>query len=270
ADLEAANPRLLEAKKNRSRVEYYFTCSPTLPLYILQQHPELDLITYLDADLFFFADPKPLFDELAGHSVAITAHRYAPLLRKRVRFGKYNVGWLSFRRDANALACLEWWRDRCLEWCYDRLEADRYADQKYLDRWPELFQGVHVLEHKGANVGAWNIANYRVTARDGNVWMDEQPLIFFHFQGVKQLLPSVYDSALGISGVRASRVIRRAIFQPYLNTLQRVTPPDAVKGSVRKAELRFGTITRAFRWTAKVIIGIIMGQYLILYRNRVL
>src|SRR5437868_4462324 len=35
AELETWEPRLLEARVNRSRVEYYWTCTPTLLAYVL-------------------------------------------------------------------------------------------------------------------------------------------------------------------------------------------------------------------------------------------
>jgi hypothetical protein len=34
-DLERNDDLLLRAKQNRSQVEYYFTCTPSLPLYVL-------------------------------------------------------------------------------------------------------------------------------------------------------------------------------------------------------------------------------------------
>ena len=63
-DFEDGDEELLQAKGNRSRIEYYFTCTPTLPLYILRNCSEVDVITYLDADLFFFSDPSPIYEEL--------------------------------------------------------------------------------------------------------------------------------------------------------------------------------------------------------------
>ena len=75
------------------------------------------------------------------------------------RFGIYNVGWVSVRRRDDGIAALRWWRERCIEWCYDRVEGDRFADQRYLDRLPELFAGVHVIEHLGANLAPWNFAD---------------------------------------------------------------------------------------------------------------
>ena len=53
--LEIGDFELLEAKKNRSAVEYYWTLTPTLLLRILENHPDIEMLTYLDADLYFFA-----------------------------------------------------------------------------------------------------------------------------------------------------------------------------------------------------------------------
>ncbi len=54
ADIEEGDKELLKAKGNRSLIEYYFTLTPSLPLYILNHFSEVDLITYLDSDLFSF------------------------------------------------------------------------------------------------------------------------------------------------------------------------------------------------------------------------
>ena len=63
---EDNNKSLQKVKSDRSRIEYYFTCTPSLPLYILKNYPEVDIITYLDADLFFFSNPAPIYNELGN------------------------------------------------------------------------------------------------------------------------------------------------------------------------------------------------------------
>ena len=179
------DPELLAVKPSRSVAEYCWTCTPSLPLYLLAQHPEIELISYLDADLYFFSSPEPIFEELGRDSILIVEHRFSP---RFVRFevnGKYNVEWLTFRRDERGLAALRWWRERCIEWCFYRLEENRMGDQKYLDTWPQRFAGVHVLQHPGAGVAPWNFANYRISARDGALRVDEAALIFYHFHGFR-------------------------------------------------------------------------------------
>jgi hypothetical protein len=219
-ELENDNKQLLEAKQNRSAIEYYFTCTPFLPLYILRHCPEVEVITYLDADLFFFSSPIPIYQEFGNRSILIVGHQFPPHLRGHEIYGKYNVGLTAFRNDEHGARCLEWWRDRCLEWCYDRVEAARFADQKYLDDWPERFQNVAVLQHGGAGLAPWNVANYRLRLDDGRVRVDSQELISFHFAGLKQLNRWVYDPALADYGVRPRGVLKHSIYAPYIRELQ--------------------------------------------------
>src|SRR5262249_17166500 len=64
-----ADPELLAVKPDRSTAEYCWTCTPSLPLYILHHNPEIDIITYVDADLFFFGSPEPIFEEFGTASI---------------------------------------------------------------------------------------------------------------------------------------------------------------------------------------------------------
>jgi hypothetical protein len=158
-ELEAGDAELAAAKQNRSRVEYYFTLSPCWPRWLLNTRPEIERITYLDADLFFFASPAPIFAAMkkADASVLMTAHRFPRWLRHYEQHGRFNVGVLVFCNNAIGRSCLDDWRRRCLEWCHDRLEATRYADQKYLEAWPaQLGAGLLVLDHAGVNAAPWN------------------------------------------------------------------------------------------------------------------
>lgn len=221
-DFERGDAELLQAKENRSRIEYYFTCTPSLVLYILRNYPEVDLITYLDSDLFFFGNPEPIFAEIGENSVAIVGHRYHEALKHLEIFGKYNVAWLSFRRDERGLACLTWYRERCNEWCYDRVEEDRFADQKYLDYFQSRFEGVIELHHKGADLAPWNINNYKISKSSHRVYVDDDPLIFFHFHGLKNIFGSFYDSGLFNYKSKLNKTIRDEIYKPYLACLSRL------------------------------------------------
>lgn len=160
ADVEQGDPELAAAKAGRSRVEYFFTLSPCWPRWLLRRRPEIARLTYVDADLFFFAEPEEMFAamEAAGASVMMTAHRFPAWLAPHYeRHGKYNVGVLSWRNDAVGGECLETWRRECLAWCFDRVEVGKYADQKYLETWPARWGAkVLVLDDAGVNAAPWN------------------------------------------------------------------------------------------------------------------
>jgi len=222
-DFERNDSDLQAAKTNRSLIEYYFTCTPSLPLYVLRSNPEVDRITYIDADLYFFSSVTPVFDEIGKRSIAITPHRFAPEHRWMEKNGVFNVGWLTFRRDDTALACLNWWRERCLEWCHDYVDGDRFADQKYLDRFPSLFgASLCVIEHKGVNLAAWNLKNCRLDERNGALLVDGQPVVFFHFHGVKRIAPGVIDPSLAYYDLRLSGLLASRLFRPYVTELREI------------------------------------------------
>lgn len=225
------DPELLKAKPTRSKIEYCWTCTPSLPLYILRKNPELDTITYLDADLYFYSDPAILYEEFGNKSIFITEHFYTAKYRKyEEMYGKYNVQFLIFRNDNNALKCLEWWRERCNEWCYLKQEDGKLGDQKYLDDWPERFNGVHVLKNKGAGVAPWNIQNYKVERKDDGVFIDDFRLIFYHFHQLNIITSQKYDLIRGY--ILPNKCINY-IYKPYVEALNEVI------GTVKKYEPAF-------------------------------
>jgi hypothetical protein len=185
ADLEAADPELLAVKPTRTPTEYCWTSTPALVRHVLDTRPEVDEVTYVDADLLFFSHPEPLFAEMGDASIGISPHRYAERYKAQEVNGIYCVQFNTFRRDERGLRALDWWRERCLEWCFYRLEDGKLGDQKYLDDWPERFAGVHVLEHKGGGLAPWNVPNYDIRpGGPAGVLVDEDPLVFFHYHRV--------------------------------------------------------------------------------------
>ena len=231
AEIESFEPRLLEAKANRNRVEYLWTLSPVWPLFLFERDPSIELLAYLDADLFFYASPDPVFEEMGANSIAMFSHRLPERTKRMEINGIYNVGWLSFRRDANALGCLHEWREQCLEWCYDRCEDGKYGDQSYLDNWPRDHKGVRVLEHEGAGIAPWNWTRYDFSKRQGKLTCNGEPLIFFHFHGLRFLNSWIYDpfySSINHGEMPAD--LRDWIFKPYLRAMRQTARWARAKG----------------------------------------
>jgi hypothetical protein len=233
-ELESFDPALLEVRPTRTDVEYCWTAKASACLYVLGTGAAPEAITYVDSDLGFFGDPRPLFDEMGESSVMIVPHRFASAHRAaEATSGPYNAGWVTFRNDGRALAVLEWWRERCLEWCYFRFEDGKMSDQKYLDDWPERFEGVHMLEHPGGGLAPWNVAQYRLGERDGHVTVDGRELVFYHYHSLRLFRPTLLARAtsalrdlprggtplLWSTSYPVSEVERRLIWEPYLRSL---------------------------------------------------
>jgi hypothetical protein len=267
ADLESADPELLASKTTRSRVEYYWTCGPAFISYVFDQYPDITLLTYIDSDLYFFSAPDPIFEELEESSIGIIEHRFPLRHSDRNRFGIYNVGWLTFRRDHDGQQCVRWWRERCIDWCFDYVDGGRFGDQKYLDDWPVRFNRVRVIRHKGANLAPWNLANYSVTERGANFMVDDDALIFFHFHGLKQLSGFVYDTNLGRFGCKPSKLVRQKIFGAYIHQL-RVVGNTAGLRTLRREDSTI--VVRGLHWLFRASLGIVFRSYLVVVGDRVL
>lgn len=210
-DIEKYFPELKIAKQNRELIEFYFTLSPFLPLYILEKY-QVNIINYIDSDLFFFDTPKKLISLLGNGSIMITEHGI-----RQNKYGKYNVGWLTFRNDKNALTCLNDWKNDCIDWCHDYVEGDKYADQKYLDKWPSNYKNLVVLSSK-YSVGPWNLNNKDISIRNNKFFILGNELIFYHFHGLK-VYKNLYSTGLSIYNKRLSKKFINFLYGKYLNKL---------------------------------------------------
>jgi len=221
-ELLIADPAYAAVQTSRNRVEFFFTSTPVLVLHCLRVMPEVTRITYLDADLFFFGPASAVFAEQGEASVGIVPHRFVHMTADYLQHGIYNVGWVSFQRDAEGLACLEWWRERCIEWCYDRVEDGRYADQGYLNKFPQKFSRVRSLEHPGINAAPWNIEPDQITQVGGKPWFKGRPILFYHYQGIREVLPNWFDLGLRHYRVTVTRGVREWLYRPYVRELVKV------------------------------------------------
>jgi hypothetical protein len=230
-ELEAYDSELLSVKDDRTPTEYCWTSTPALPLYMFGNDPELSEVTYIDADLLFFSDPDALIEEMGNASVLITPHRFSPEHIQEELNGIYNVQFLTWRRTEDGMTALQWWHDRCIEWCYYRLEDGKLGDQKYLDDWPERFEGIHVLQHKGGGLAPWNISQYELEKRPDGVYVDADPLAFFHYHRVKVMEGGDHDWRP--PGYPITDHQFELIYRPYMEAL------DAAVDEVRATEPGF-------------------------------
>ena len=178
--LEINTPRLLNAKNNRSTVEYYFTLTPWLIQQSLEICPWAKRATYLDSDLYFFDDPCTLWEEIGESAMAFVEHRFANGYTDKICYGKFNVGWNTFSRQPIAKDALHWWAESCLEWCYDRIEGAKFADQGYLTTLETQFGNVHTVKYPGINLAEYNLDNYWLELTRNKPYANGLPVIYWH------------------------------------------------------------------------------------------
>lgn len=217
SDLEEFCPDLLKAKGNRLLKEYYATLSPILPLYIFNKNPKVDLLFYTDADMAFWSDPTEMIDVLGTKSIMVCDHGFEPP-RSGVRF---NVGILGYRNDEKCKEFLEWWKERCLEWCkWETLPDGRCADQGYLNKLHEDYDRYNALNcpHPGINLAPWNVAKHFVSENNGKKTVDGQyNLISYHYHKFRLIDKNSYYP----TGWKHTENDRKIIYNPYFNLIRK-------------------------------------------------
>lgn len=173
---ELEDARLKEIRQQRDLSEYCWTLKPVLLLKLVERFKECDIFVYLDSDIFFFDNPMRLLKGKRNWSVLLTTHKVNR---------KANGGFAAFRRSSSTYAILEWWRDRCMEWCYSCYNDGKFGDQGYLDYLRLRFKGVYYLDAPGANVAPWNSYKYDFALKNEEVYVNRSRLVFYHFSGLR-------------------------------------------------------------------------------------
>jgi hypothetical protein len=226
-DVEAVTSGLRNIRAHRSRAEYFFTCTPALVSLVLDRATNADWVTYLDADTYFFSSPQHVFGEVEHGDVAIVPHRFPDRLAQLTQYGTYNVAWVMFRSSPSGRECAAWWRERCLEWCFDRPEDGLYADQGYLNDFAEHFPTTVVIRDSGLNVAPWNLGRHTVSLVDDHLAVDGSPLVFYHFHGLRKRGDWIYPS-LATYKTRLTPTVRDRVYAPYISALTAIERGMAV------------------------------------------
>ena len=225
-ELEDFDRDLFEAKSNRTLIEYYFTLSPCLPLFLFKKYPHLTWICSLDADIYFYSNPQFVFDAFhKNYSILITPHKFTTeLLETGIeKYGIYNVSFQAFKKDEIGLKCLEKWRSDCLNWCkqaYDS-ENNRFADQKYLDTWTTDFPNkVMVLTDAVTGLAVWNINNYALSLTNNLLFSNGESVVFFHFHALNTYHTQFNKQVRKRYLVVENAILNNFIYEPYITKIK--------------------------------------------------
>lgn len=187
---------LLAVKSKRSNGEYAWTVKPYAISYIFSKF-NADECSYIDADLYFYAAPKILSGRFNKSSVILTPHNYSRTHDTSEMNGIYCAQFVKFRNDKAGNDLLMWWKERCLEWCYNRHEPGRFGDQKYLEQ-IALKRSV-AAANSFCFAAPWNITRYRLKFQKSVLFaIDKETnemnlVIFFHFHGLKLINRFSFD-----------------------------------------------------------------------------
>jgi hypothetical protein len=201
--------------------------TPAILKYCFERY-KLSNCTYLDADIFFFADPRRLIENVPPDNVMITPHNYHRAYDHSATSGIYCVQFIKFSSAPKSKLVLNEWYSDCIKWCYARFEEGKFGDQKYLDTWPNKYDCISVCDNQGAGLAPWNSLNYELFLRGDTLEISQidtlasTPLYFYHFHDFYFNAEGIWYHSSGISGYRIPKSVYDLVYKTYLRELRAI------------------------------------------------
>ena len=260
-------PEVSEQISQRSTSEQIFSVGPSFLMSQSESVTAEGWLVYADSDLFFFEPLQTYLERLPQCNVVIAPHRHYFWNKRRLaKYGKYNVGLVAFRNNEEGLRALRFWAESCLDWCYDRAENGKYADQKYLEQFSSVVSGVYVDNSLGANLAPWNSLFQKISVlKSGEILVGHDKLVYFHAQGLKQKNGRWILGHLNYLSFAGPR-LKKYVYRPYLEKLEDWAQKPGFEG--------FGTsrapTTLLGRFAASMTYGLslLTGQTIKIWKRR--
>lgn len=208
-------------KVGRSEKEYCWTLKSILIDHLLTEY-SLKSLLYCDSDMYFFSSIKYIFNEWSSYSFYLCAQRANEMVEHNN--GHYQAGLLGFKNDYYGKKVLSWWKEKCINWCYEDhdYELTRWGDQKYLDRVPEFFENIKVSQNLGINSAPWNLIlndkSYIVAYNEEYVHINNYILCCYHFGSMNMYDTENFD-LWKHSPIKIKKEIMDYIYTPYILSL---------------------------------------------------
>jgi len=157
-----------------------------------------DRIIFLDPDTAIFSRLDELFHHFEQGSILLTPHQLEPEKSEEavidneicfLRHGIFNLGFLGVKNSTQGREFLNWWSNRCLDFCYDDTANGLFTDQRWIDLVPSFYDQVVILRSPAYNVANWNLTNRDLTGNlQAGFFVNGIPLGFYHFSGSQVIM----------------------------------------------------------------------------------
>ena len=200
---------LISIRNQRTIAEYCWTLTPIAPKIIFNIENNINRVTYVDADMYFFKNPKEAFTEFeeSKKSILITEHDFdIDQQYKEKLSGKYIVQFVIFKKDSSEIL-RKWWEEKCIRDCSSKVSNYGIGDQKHLSEMYAKFKNdVHILKKNNLFRSTWNYKKF--VENDLSAW---------HFHGLK----IINKRLIFLSNLKnMPNNIFFKIYSPYLNQLK--------------------------------------------------
>lgn len=173
-------------------IELNTAVKPYIFDFIFKNEQDVLNVIYFDPDIKVYNSLQELFQNLINYSIILTPHILTPsdshpFGQEEVNFlstGIFNLGFIGFSRKVESEKILEWWKEKLLDQGYNNPIMHTFYDQKWMNLAPVYFDHVLIEKSPGYNIAAWNLHERELTQLGDIYFVNQHPLIFYHFSGV--------------------------------------------------------------------------------------
>jgi len=171
-----------------SIIELLTSVKPFYISWLFNKYRDAENVVYFDPDIMVFQPLTRLENSLQQYDIILTPHYTAsindnclPTELHVMQTGIFNLGFIAVKRSTNTFNMLAWWQSRLQDKCVIDLSRGLFVDQIWANLMPVYFDKVLIERYAGYNVAHWNLHERFLTEHDDEYFVNDVPLIFFHF-----------------------------------------------------------------------------------------
>ncbi|MBX4187729.1 MAG: hypothetical protein KW793_01175 [Candidatus Doudnabacteria bacterium] len=189
-----------------SAFEFSNILKPFFVKWLLKNHSEINYLVFLDSDIYVydtFSDIYKYLDSHPEYSALLTPHMISKKIKEEYLkrtdynieqshfgYGLYNSGMLVYKNDERVVKYLDWHINKCSRYGFNMTDLHLFNEQKVLDMAPLTFDFVGIYSNMGYNVAPWNYYPNMMRKDNNKYFVEDQPLVFFHFSQVHKHDPA--------------------------------------------------------------------------------
>ncbi|MDJ0743967.1 MAG: glycosyltransferase [Xenococcaceae cyanobacterium MO_167.B27] len=172
-------------------MEFNTALKPFMMQLLIEEY-KFEQVIYLDPDIELFAPMESVVSALDnGADFVITPHITQPSEGDAypgdigvMQSGIYNLGFIAVSNSKDVISFIHWWGRKLRFQCVNDQLNGIFVDQKFINLLPAFYDKVKILRDTNLNVAYWNLVQRKLEKKDNNWYIDEKPLVFFHFSGI--------------------------------------------------------------------------------------
>jgi len=92
-----------------------------------------------------------------------------------------------------------------------------------------MYKNLKIVQNIGANVAIWNVKNYKWSLKNNRVYVNNTPLVFYHFANIYQIDNYQFNTNLSRVFMPLQGVIKENVYRVFLKNIVEYLTNTSIK-----------------------------------------